>query len=67
MSPTKVTERTDPLPTTIYEAIAELKDQKPIKLPMFGVVWLEAPEFAAQSVTVGGVMIIVLKELVREY
>jgi hypothetical protein len=36
MSPTEVTERIDPLPTTIDEGVAKLKGQKVVKLPAFG-------------------------------
>jgi hypothetical protein len=35
MSPTEVTERIDPLPTTI-DGVAKLKGQKVVKLPAFG-------------------------------
>jgi hypothetical protein len=37
-------------------------------LPEYGVVWLEAPELATQSVMgVGGVSSMVLKEPARDY
>jgi hypothetical protein len=54
VSPTEVNGRTDTLPTTIDEGVAKLKGRKVVKLPASGVVWLEAAEFAALSVTVGG-------------
>jgi hypothetical protein len=38
-----------------------------VKLPTSEVVWLEAPESATQSVTTGGTMDMVLKELASDY
>jgi hypothetical protein len=33
-----------------------------VKLPTLEVVWLDAPEYATQSVTVGGTIVMVWKE-----
>jgi hypothetical protein len=38
-----------------------------VKLPTSEVVWLEAHESATQSVPVGGVKAMVLKELANDY
>jgi hypothetical protein len=38
-----------------------------VKLPASDVVWLEVPESATQSMTAGGTMIMVLKELTSDY
>jgi hypothetical protein len=66
MSPTKVIERTNPLPTMIDEGTVDLKGWKVVKLLAYEVVCLEAAESATQSMTMGGVTIMVLKELVKD-
>jgi hypothetical protein len=65
-SPTEVTERADPLPTTMDEGLVEVGGRTEVKLPASEVVWLKAPESAIQSVTTGGVKVMVLKELAND-
>jgi hypothetical protein len=45
------------------EGSVEMVGRTEVKLPASEVVWFEAPESAAQSVTVGGVKAMALKEL----
>jgi hypothetical protein len=61
-----VTRRADLLPTMMDEGSVEVGGQTEVKLPAFEVVWLEAPESTAQSVTAGGVKAMVLKELAND-
>jgi hypothetical protein len=60
--PTEVTERDDPLPTTMDEGLVGRGGRTEVKLPALEVVWLETSEYATQSVTVGGTIIMVWKE-----
>jgi hypothetical protein len=41
----------------------EVGGRTEVNLPASEVVWLEAPEFATQLMTIGGVKAMVLKEL----
>jgi hypothetical protein len=61
-----VTGRADPLPTTMHEGSVEVGGRTEDKLPASEVVWLETSESATQSVTVGGVKALVLKELAND-
>jgi hypothetical protein len=54
-SPTEVTGRADPLPTTMDEGSVEVGGRTGVKLSAFKVVWLEASESATQLVIDGGV------------
>jgi hypothetical protein len=65
-SPTEVTGRADPLSTMMDEGSVELGGQTEVNLLASKVVWLEAPESAIQSVIVGGVKAMVLKELAND-
>jgi hypothetical protein len=49
------------------EGSVELGGQTEVNLLASKVVWLEAPESAIQSVIVGGVKAMVLKELANDY
>jgi hypothetical protein len=51
----------------VYEGSVEVGGRIEVKLPASEVVWLEASESATQSVTVGGVKAMVLKELANDY
>jgi hypothetical protein len=62
-----VTGRADPLPTTMDEGLVKVGGRTEVKLSASVVVWLEALEFATQSVTTGGVKAMVLKELANDY
>jgi hypothetical protein len=64
---TEVTGRVDRLPTMMDEGSKELVGWTEVKLLAFEVVRLEASESVTQSLTVRGVMAMVLKELTNEY
>jgi hypothetical protein len=66
-SPTEVTGRADPLPTTMDEGSVEVGGRIEVKLPTSEVVWLKVPESATQSVTARGVKAMVLKKLTNDY
>jgi hypothetical protein len=61
-----MTGRADPLLTTMDEGSVKVGGQTDVKLSASEVVWLEAPESATQPVTVGGVKVMALKELVND-
>jgi hypothetical protein len=65
-SPTEMTGRADPLPTTMDAGSVKMCGRTEVKLLASEVVWLEAPESATQSVAVGGVKAMVLKELAND-
>ena len=67
-SPTEVTGRVEPSPTTIDEGLAEFKGRSLDILPTDGVVWCNAPESTTQSLTElrGGCNAMVLKELASD-
>jgi hypothetical protein len=56
-----VTERVDPLPTTMDEGSVEVGGQIEVKLPASEVMSSEAPESVTWLVTVGRVKTMVLK------
>jgi hypothetical protein len=61
-----VIEIADPLPTMMDEGSVEVGGRTNVKLPASEVVWMEALEFTTQSVTVGGVKAMTLKELAND-
>jgi hypothetical protein len=58
-----VTERAGLLPPMMDKGSIEIGGCTEVKLPASEVVWLEASESVIQSVTIGGVKAMVLKEL----
>jgi hypothetical protein len=66
-SPTEVTGRAEPFPTTMEDGREGWGGEVEDRIPASGVVWYEAPESATQSETeVGGASVIVEKELARD-
>jgi hypothetical protein len=61
--PTEVTGRDDPLPKMMDEGSVGRGDLTEVKLLTLKVVWLEAPESMTQSVTTGGTITMVWKEM----
>jgi hypothetical protein len=61
-----VTGRVDPLPTTMDEGSVKVGGRTKVKLLASEVVRLEVLESTTQSVTTGGVMVMVLKELAND-
>jgi hypothetical protein len=66
-SPTEVTGKADPLPTTMNEGSVKVGGHTEVKLPASEVVWLEAPESATKLMTARGVKAMVLKVLANDY
>jgi hypothetical protein len=66
-SSTEVSGRADPLPAMMDEGSLEVGGRTEVKLSASEVVWLEAPESVTQSVTVGRVKTMVLKELPNDW
>jgi hypothetical protein len=65
--PTEVTGRDDPLPKMMDEGSVGRGDLTEVKLPTLKVVWLEALESMTQSVTTGGTITMVWKEMANSY
>jgi hypothetical protein len=61
-----MTGRADPLPTTMDAGSVKMCGRTEVKLLASEVVWLEAPESTTQSVAIGGVKAMVLKELAND-
>jgi hypothetical protein len=61
-----VIERAGPLSIMMDEGSVKVGGQTEVKLSVSEVVWLEALESVTQSVTTGGVKVMVLKELAND-
>jgi hypothetical protein len=62
-----VSRRADPLPTMMDEGSVEVGGRIEVKLLASKVMWLEALESVTQSITIGGVKAMGLKELADDY